>query len=284
VLWILPVLTACFRPAGESIAATPAAALPANSSLSTSGSNTALNIQATAQETLNSDTALNNGVAVTVIGATQPPSNVQGVATLAITPIGTATPQFITPGAPLGLITPDTPNPAASTAPGTPSAATNTPSGLITPTSLPGADDECLYVVQPGDSLYAIAINNDTTVDGLIAANPELTGDPPIIYPGDPLILSDCGDLPVIAGTTNANVTIATATNTVPTIAPFSGTTTGGSDTTAGGDQIYTVQAGDSLFVIAQRFGTTVNAIVEANNLSNPNALQIGQQLIIPGS
>jgi LysM repeat protein len=46
--------------------------------------------------------------------------------------------------------------------------------------------------------------------------------------------------------------------------------------------EVYIVQSGDSVWSIAQRFGTTVEAIVEANDLENPSALQVGQQLIIP--
>ncbi len=32
----------------------------------------------------------------------------------------------------------------------------------------------------------------------------------------------------------------------------------------------------------ATRFGVTVNAIMRANNMDNPNVLSIGQQLVIP--
>lgn len=44
----------------------------------------------------------------------------------------------------------------------------------------------------------------------------------------------------------------------------------------------YVVQPGDTLFSIAQRFGTTVQAIALANNISNPNLIVVGQVLIIP--
>jgi LysM repeat protein len=46
----------------------------------------------------------------------------------------------------------------------------------------------------------------------------------------------------------------------------------------------HTVQGGDTLFAIAQRYGTTVDAIVAANNLSSRSVtLRIGQVLVIPG-
>lgn len=44
----------------------------------------------------------------------------------------------------------------------------------------------------------------------------------------------------------------------------------------------HTVVSGDTLFNIAQQYGTTIEAIVRANNLSDPNRLEIGQVLILP--
>lgn len=45
---------------------------------------------------------------------------------------------------------------------------------------------------------------------------------------------------------------------------------------------IHTVQPGESLTLIAQRYGVTVAAIVKANQLANPDAIYAGQKLIIP--
>ena len=44
----------------------------------------------------------------------------------------------------------------------------------------------------------------------------------------------------------------------------------------------YVVQWGDTMFRIAVRFNTTVQAIAQANNIANPNLIFAGQTLIIP--
>jgi LysM repeat protein len=45
---------------------------------------------------------------------------------------------------------------------------------------------------------------------------------------------------------------------------------------------VYTVQEGDTLSAIAQRYGVSVNEIVAANDLPNPDVLSIGQAIVIP--
>lgn len=46
----------------------------------------------------------------------------------------------------------------------------------------------------------------------------------------------------------------------------------------------YYVQAGDTLSGIAAKFGTTVSALVQANGISNPNVIYVGQKIILGGS
>jgi len=45
---------------------------------------------------------------------------------------------------------------------------------------------------------------------------------------------------------------------------------------------LYTVQPDDTLSSIAERFNTTVEELVAANGMTDPNSLQAGQTLIIP--
>jgi LysM repeat protein len=52
----------------------------------------------------------------------------------------------------------------------------------------------------------------------------------------------------------------------------------------AAGQTRYVVQRGDTLLRIAQYYGTTVGALAEANNLSNPGLIYAGQQLLVPGA
>jgi nucleoid-associated protein YgaU len=58
----------------------------------------------------------------------------------------------------------------------------------------------------------------------------------------------------------------------VPTIAPTAPPPT---------QQTYTVQQGDTLAAIAQRFGTTVARLQAANGIEDPNEIFIGQVLVI---
>ena len=45
---------------------------------------------------------------------------------------------------------------------------------------------------------------------------------------------------------------------------------------------VYVIKKGDSLPVIAQRYGTTVKTLCELNNIKNPNLIYAGNKLLIP--
>jgi LysM repeat protein len=49
-----------------------------------------------------------------------------------------------------------------------------------------------------------------------------------------------------------------------------------------GAEEVYVVQAGDSLLAIAGRYGVSMQAIMDANNLTNPDFVFSGQRLVIP--
>lgn len=49
-----------------------------------------------------------------------------------------------------------------------------------------------------------------------------------------------------------------------------------------GGEQVHIVASGETLYSISRRYGVSVQAIQQRNNISDPNRIQVGQQLIIP--
>ncbi|MFP4016192.1 MAG: LysM peptidoglycan-binding domain-containing protein, partial [Halanaerobiales bacterium] len=52
--------------------------------------------------------------------------------------------------------------------------------------------------------------------------------------------------------------------------------------TTPGQAITYVVKSGDTLYLIAQRFGVTVDRIIAVNNITDSGNIQIGQRLLIP--
>lgn len=66
-----------------------------------------------------------------------------------------------------------------------------------------------------------------------------------------------------------------TTTTTTETTMPATTTTTG--------PQRYTIEPGDTLVEIAERFDTSVDALVEENGISDPDRIQPGDELVIPG-
>ena len=77
---------------------------------------------------------------------------------------------------------------------------------------------------------------------------------------------------PTLTATPTRDGTTPTPTpDASPTITP-----------TAQAQFIHVVQAGENLYRIALRYGTTIQAIADANGIANPTQISVGQQLIIP--
>ncbi|MCB0044781.1 MAG: lamin tail domain-containing protein [Caldilineaceae bacterium] len=93
---------------------------------------------------------------------------------------------------------------------------------------------------------------------------------------------------PVPGAVMAATATLADIT-TLPTSAPVTPETlspdSGQSTSVSNGDEIvHVVEAGESLGSIAARYGVTLDALVQANGLINPDFVFSGQRLVIPGT
>ena len=102
------------------------------------------------------------------------------------------------------------------------------------------------YTVKRGDTLSKIAREYNTTVEQIVEVNG--IRNPNLIFTGQRL------EIP----TSSNNATITSSTTAE-----------------------YTVKRGDNLYNIARRFGTTINSIVNLNNITNPNLIYPGQSIII---
>jgi LysM repeat protein len=147
-----------------------------------------------------------------------------------------------------------------------------------------------VYVLQPGDNLTHIARDYGTTVEDILAANG--ISDPNRIYAGQALIIpsgtaqADSDDADADADASDPAPQPASAAN-VPTAVvedPAEAADDAADPSTADAQATYTVAPGDSAFKIAQRFGIDEDSLLQANNISNPNRVYVGQVLTIPAS
>jgi len=128
---------------------------------------------------------------------------------------------------------------------------------VATASQPPAAPGYTFYRVQPGDNLYRISLRFGVSMYAIMQAN----------------------------GLTNANYVYVGQVLRIPTgpATPPPPPWPHPQPPPPSDGFYYTVQYGDTLAIIAARFGTTVYAILQANGISNPNLVYVGQVLWVPG-
>jgi LysM repeat protein len=165
------------------------------------------------------------------------------------------------------------------------------------------------HIVSAGETLASVARKYGTNIDSLVLANG--LANPNLIRIGQQLVIAQgpvpAADTPapgasapgsthtVGAGETLASIAARHGT-TVEAIAGANGITntsviyvgtilqlTGGAfvaePTTPPSASVHVVAAGESLATVAARYGTTVEVLVTANGISDPNLIRVGQEI-----
>jgi len=127
------------------------------------------------------------------------------------------------------------------------------------------------YTIRRGDTVSGIAGRLGVSVQSILDANGLVRTS--IIYPGQTLRIPSGGAAPVLDVQTVSSVTPVDTANGLST--PVDTTPSAGS---------YTVRTGDTVSGIAQRFGTTTSAILQANGLVPTSLIYPGRTLVIPGA
>ena len=155
----------------------------------------------------------------------------------------------------------------------------------------PDVPNENIYIVKKGDTLYSIANQYGMTVNELKSLN-NLTNDTLSI--GQELVVSEGNAGTLDTYTVKAGDSLYSIARkygiTVDALKSANGKSSNLLSigevlviptSSSSGSKTYVVKSGDSLWKIATSYGTSVNAIKQANGLSN-DVLSIGQVLIIP--
>ena len=167
---------------------------------------------------------------------------------------------------------------------------------LRVPTKEIYEEEENIYIVKKGDTLYSIAMANNTTVDELKKAN-NLTSNilstgqllkiPSALLPESTYIVKKGDSLYSIANKYNTTIDeLKRINNLTSNILSIGQVLKLPSDKVSDIEKeentiSYTVQKGDSLYSIARKYDTTIDRIKKLNNLTT-NLLSIGQVLLIP--
>ena len=130
------------------------------------------------------------------------------------------------------------------------------------------------YTGGKGDSLWSIAKKNNLTVSELAKTNNLSTG--AALQPGKKLIIP-------------GKVTATSAPKDLAAAAPAGKAadkpaTAAATPAKAGAEAMnYTVLPGETLSMIARKFGMKTQELAAANNITDPSKVRAGQQLVIPG-
>lgn len=147
-----------------------------------------------------------------------------------------------------------------------------------------------IYTLQRGDNLIHIARDYGTTVEAILAANGLSNANR--IYAGQSLVIptaavSDTAS----AEAPEAPAAVAEDDSSPAPVAQAGESASPAADIPAAGDSsaadevpasTYTVVRGDSAIKIARRFGIDEGALLDANAISDPNRVYVGQVLTIP--
>ncbi len=172
---------------------------------------------------------------------------------------------------------------------------------LLLPGAILGTDGGYrIYIVARGDTLRSLAARFNSTVDLILAHNPSITN-ANVIYEGQRLTIYDKGTgNPPPPPPTGGQTYYVQKGDTLRKIAAKFGTSVDtllklnpqisnpnviyvGQAITVPGQSdpaTYVVQKGDTLRIIANKFGTTVDNLLRLNpNIKNPNVIYVGQVL-----
>lgn len=176
------------------------------------------------------------------------------------------------PSQPLAaLFATETPTPTQTFTPTNTASPSPSPTETLTPTVTftPTFSTPFNYTVQEGDSLAVIVERYNLGEDGIeliLLLNPYDPATGIGINPANQVIIP--GQIILLP---NPGMQLPTATPIPP-------------DLPRGTRITYIVKAGDTLAGIAAKFNSTVEEIIKVNNLTDPNAIFVGQQLIVPAN
>lgn len=169
------------------------------------------------------------------------------------------------PGKPLlPFLASKTPTPTSTSTP-TPVTPTLTPTNTATETMTPTitltptASGPFEYVVQAGDTCYALAAKFNTDLQVLITLNEPTYGVNCIISPGGKILIPPPGAQ-------------------LPTSTPVDLAKLAKGSIYKG----YKIESGDNLGIIAEKFNSTIDAIMKQNKIEDANSIQLGQLIDIP--